>query len=184
MFEKLISQLGAALSKKKIPYMIIGGQAVLLYGFPRLTKDIDITLGISVERLGDIVEVCRDERFIVLPEDYKDFVQETFVLPVKDRSTGIRIDFIFSFTPYERQAINRSKTVKMGGTEVRFAAVEDVVIHKIFSGRPRDIEDVTQLFIKNPGLDTDYINKWLQEFDNMAPGSDFTGSFKAICKED
>jgi hypothetical protein len=25
--------------------MIIGGQAVLLYGEPRLTKDIDITLG-------------------------------------------------------------------------------------------------------------------------------------------
>jgi len=29
--------------------MVIGGQAVLLYGEPRLTKDIDITLGDSGE---------------------------------------------------------------------------------------------------------------------------------------
>jgi len=29
--------------------MVIGGQAVLLYGEPRLTRDIDITLGIGVE---------------------------------------------------------------------------------------------------------------------------------------
>jgi hypothetical protein len=41
MFEKLISTLGLLLSKNKIPYMIIGGQAVLLYGIPRLTKDIE-----------------------------------------------------------------------------------------------------------------------------------------------
>jgi hypothetical protein len=31
--------------------MIIGGQAVLLYGEPRLTRDIDITLGVSAEHL-------------------------------------------------------------------------------------------------------------------------------------
>lgn len=29
--------------------MIIGGQAVLLYGEPRLTRYIDITLGIDTE---------------------------------------------------------------------------------------------------------------------------------------
>ena len=47
MFERLLSRLAAALDSAKIPYMIIGGQAVLLYGEPRLTKDIDITLGIN-----------------------------------------------------------------------------------------------------------------------------------------
>lgn len=31
--------------------MVIGGQAILLYGEPRLTRDIDITLGINVDEL-------------------------------------------------------------------------------------------------------------------------------------
>jgi len=34
--------------------MVIGGQAVLLYGEPRLTKDIDITLGKGIESLEKI----------------------------------------------------------------------------------------------------------------------------------
>ncbi|MBI4745658.1 MAG: hypothetical protein HY786_03715, partial [Deltaproteobacteria bacterium] len=47
MFEEILARIGAALDKYNIPYMIIGGQAVLLYGEPRLTRDIDITLGVS-----------------------------------------------------------------------------------------------------------------------------------------
>ena len=37
--------------------MIIGGQAVLIYGEPRITRDIVITLGLNVDRLSDISEV-------------------------------------------------------------------------------------------------------------------------------
>jgi len=38
MFEEILSKIAASLKKHAIPYMIIGGQAVLLYGEPRLTS--------------------------------------------------------------------------------------------------------------------------------------------------
>jgi len=41
MIEKFIKRTAQCLDRQKIPYMIIGGQAVLLYGRPRLTRDID-----------------------------------------------------------------------------------------------------------------------------------------------
>lgn len=47
MFEQLLKKIAQALDKGGIPYMIIGGQAVLLYGEPRLTRDIDIILAIT-----------------------------------------------------------------------------------------------------------------------------------------
>lgn len=180
MFEKLISKLGLFLSKNKIPYMIIGGQAVLLYGIPRLTKDIDITLGVSTERIADIARICQSAKLKILPEAYKDFVDKTFVLPVKSETTGIRVDFIFSFTPYEEQAIKRSKKVIIDNTSVNFASVEDVIIHKIFAGRPRDIEDAMNIIIKNMEIDIDYIKKWLLEFDKTVEGANFSGSFKQV----
>ena len=31
MFEKILSQIGVSLSKHNLPYMVVGGQAVLLY---------------------------------------------------------------------------------------------------------------------------------------------------------
>jgi len=36
MFEELLVKIATALDEKNIPYMIIGGQAVLLYGEPEI----------------------------------------------------------------------------------------------------------------------------------------------------
>lgn len=42
MFEQLLAKIGVALHNEGIPYMVIGGQAVLPSGEPRLTKDIEV----------------------------------------------------------------------------------------------------------------------------------------------
>ena len=183
MFEKLLARIAAGLSGRNLPYMIIGGQAVLLYGEPRLTKDIDITLGVNIDRLDDLLAVVDGLYLDPLPKDIPSFVQKTMVLPVLERSTGIRVDFIFSFTPYETQAIGRAKKVSLSGQEVCFASPEDLILHKIFSGRPRDLEDVRILTLKNPGIDVPYIRGWLKEFDAATPGKRFLEAFENILKK-
>lgn len=165
MFDELIGRIGRRLEQAELPYMIIGGQAVLLYGTPRMTKDIDITLGLDVRGIDRVVTTVREIGLDIIPEDYRAFVERTFVLPTKDRKSEIRVDFIFSFTPYERQAIARAKPVILKGAKVTFAAVEDVIIHKIFAGRPRDLEDVHSIMIKNPDVDREYVKRWLKEFE-------------------
>lgn len=150
--------------------MVIGGQAVLLYGEPRLTKDIDITLGVGAERVTDVMAVTQRLGLKLLVDDAEAFVRDTMVLPVAEEATGIRVDFIFSFSPYEREAIARGKMVRFGDTHVCFASLEDLVIHKIIAGRPRDIEDVRAILLKNPHYDRIYIEKWLREFDDMIGG--------------
>jgi len=40
--------------------MVIGGHAAILYGEPRLTRDIDIAVGMGPDRLGDLLEVVRE----------------------------------------------------------------------------------------------------------------------------
>ena len=153
------------LKQASIPYMVIGGQAVLLYGEPRLTRDIDVTLGIGVRELARIKKILPAMGLKVLVKKDQEFVERTMVLPTKDRESDIRVDFIFSFSPYERQAIGRAKNIKIGRTQVKFASLEDLVIHKIVSGRPRDLEDIKSILVKNPKYDSDYISKWLNEFD-------------------
>jgi len=145
--------------------MVIGGQAVLLYGEPRLTKDIDITLGAGIDRLEEMKAIVSQLGLKYLTQDMEAFVKETMVLPVIEERSGIRVDFIFSFSPYEKQAIERARAVPFGKTRVKFAALEDLVIHKMIAGRPRDIEDVESILTMNPGYDSHYIEKWLAEFD-------------------
>jgi hypothetical protein len=104
------------------------------------------------------------------------------VLPAIDIKSGIRVDFIFSFSTYERQAIERAKKVKLGRAPVRFASLEDVIIHKIIAGRPRDIEDVKAMLLKNPGYDSCYIETWLGAFDKSL-GESFLNIFRKIMDE-
>ena len=170
MFEELLSKIGVCLNRYNLPYMIIGGQAVLLYGEPRLTRDIDIILGVNIDHLNKLLAVVKELSLKPIPKD-KDidsFVKQTMVLPTIEESTGIRVDFIFAFTPYEINAIKRVKKVIIMGQEVAFASLEDLIIHKIFAGRPRDLEDVKSVIVKNPGIDSKYIRNWLKEFEVSA----------------
>jgi len=160
----LLKALAQSLDEADLPYMVIGGQAVLVYGEPRLTRDVDVTLGVSPKALPQVLEVVRRLGLRVLVENSEAFVQKTWVLPVLHPDTGLRVDFIFSWTPYEQQALQRVRNISVDGYPVRFASPEDVVIHKILAGRPRDLEDISSILQKQT-LDTDYIRRWLQQFE-------------------
>ena len=150
VFQKLITEIALKLNEAEIPYMLIGGQAVLLYGEPRLTRDIDITLGIAPNQYKKIAELISSLDLKVLVDNPEKFANELMVIPAIDESIGIKVDFIFSFTPYERQAIARGNKVKLGNIEINFASLEDLIIHKIFAGRARDLEDIKNIVLKNP----------------------------------
>ena len=182
MFEKLLSKIGLCLDNHSLPYMIIGGQAVLLYGEPRLTRDIDITLGVDTNCLDRLLSAVQELSLKPLPEDIQTFVKETMVLPALDEHAGIRVDFIFSYTPFETNAIKRAKTVMILGQKVAFASPEDLIIHKIFAGRPRDLEDVRIILMKNPDIDKSYIRKWLREFDESSTTKEFLKNLEEILK--
>lgn len=183
MIEKLIKKIAQHLDEDKVPYMIIGGQAVLLYGTPRLTRDIDITLGIDTDKFPLIEGICRKLGLKVLPENPEDFTRETKVLPAEELKLRIRVDFIFSFTPYEAQAIKRTKEVVMNGYPVKFASCEDVIIHKMFAGRAVDEEDVKNILIKNKkSIDLEYIRRWLSEFSKIPEHKGILEKFSSLLK--
>ncbi len=163
MFKQLLERLALALDAGGFPYMVIGGQAVLLYGEPRLTRDVDLTLGADLDRLGELIGLVAAAGLkpLVNPET---FTRDTLVLPCEDPATRIRVDFVLSFSPYERQAIERARTVVMGRAQVRFASPEDLIVHKMVAGRPRDLEDVRGILAKTPHVDLAYVRRWLDEF--------------------
>jgi predicted nucleotidyltransferase len=182
VYARLLRKLSGALDAAGIPYMVIGGQAVLLHGQARATLDIDITLGVDVEAFVRVIDAAGKIGLEPIPEDPEAFARKTMVLPAKDGDSGIRVDFIFSFLPYERQAIERAVIVPIDGVPVRFASVEDLVIHKMFAGRPRDLEDVRGVLVRHPECDREYVERWLAEFED-AMGIPFRERFLEIVSD-
>jgi len=164
-FRELIARVAGALESRGIPFMLIGGQAVLLHGEPRLTQDIDVTLGVGPERLDGLLAAVEEAALAPLPDDLSSFVRETYVLPCEEPETGLRVDFVFSTTPYEAKAIERAIRVDVAGKSVPFASAEDLLLHKIFAGRPRDLEDAAGVVRrKGSELDWEYLRRWAERF--------------------
>src|SRR5215472_15466543 len=149
MVESLLAKIALGLEQRGIHYMVICGQAVLIHGEPRLTRDIDITLGAGPDQVGEVLDIVRSWGWHVLTDSPVDFVQRTMVLPCLEPQSGFRVEFIFSFTAYERAALKRAVRVNLNGTDVCFASVEDLIIHKIFAGRPREVEDARNILLKH-----------------------------------
>ncbi len=179
MFQTLLAKLARVLVGAGIPYMVIGGQAVMLHGEPRLTGDIDVTLGVDVSDLPRVLELVNRSGFRAVADDVEQFAARTNVLPLSDLSTSVRVNLIFSCTEYEAQAIKRSIPTAVLGTTVRFAAAEDLVIFKLFAGRPRDIEDVRGILSRQKRLDETYVMHWLPAFKD-ALGRDLVKEYKQI----
>ena len=165
MFELLLARLAEAFEAEALRYMIIGGQAVLLYGEPRLTRDVDVTVGTDISALPKVLAVAERVGVKPRPTNPRAFVAETLVLPCEDPGTGIRVDFVFSSSEYEAAAIGRVRLVPVGGRSVAYASPEDLVIHKLVAGRPRDLADIVSVRSKTPDLDMNYVETWIKWFE-------------------
>ena len=164
-FERLLAGITRELRRRDIPFMHIGGQAVLLHGAPRFTQDIDVTLALGPEDLAKVVAVCDALGLEPLVEDLASFARETFVCPLRDQATGVRVDLIFSTTPYELTAIERAVEVDIGGELAPFASAEDLILLKLFAGRARDLEDARSVVARQgTGLDWRYLEHWAAAF--------------------
>ena len=180
-FEQLLAGLTRELRRRDIPFMHVGGQAVLLHGAPRLTQDIDITLALGPDEVATVERVCRALELEPLVADLASFARETFVCPLRDRATGIRVDLIFSNTPYERAAIARAVEVEMGGESVPFASAEDLILLKLFAGRARDLEDARSV-VDRQGirLDWPYLEHWAAAFAAIPGREDLPARLQAL----
>ena len=166
-FAKLLCRLSEAFRKAGIPYMIFGGQAVLIYGEPRFTQDIDVTVGVGPQEAGVVLAVIKKLKLQTLVDRVAEFLSETFVLPVREPKSGIRIDIVFALSGFEQEAIESAVEVSISGKPVKFVRREDLLILKTIAGRPRDIEDIAGILAKKKLSPSSlkHVLFWLQAYD-------------------
>lgn len=138
----------------------------MLYGEPRLTLDIDVNISIGLEKIGSFLTIARKFGFYPIPKNIQSFIRNTGVIPLrftKGKAIG-RCDIIIAESPIEYATLKRAKVKKIGSLRVKFVTPEDLIIHKITSDRPRDLEDLKGILIRQQGkLDIKYILFWLKK---------------------
>lgn len=182
MMNELLKILAGIFARHSIPYMVVGGQAVMEYAGPRFTKDIDVTVAMTVEDAKRIIGALQ-EHFKPLPSDPQDFAVHSWVLPFKHITSDIRIDVTFGETLFEQEAIRESRMVRIGHVPVQFIAPEYLVVEKIFSGRPQDLIDARNILNAQSDLNLNLVAAKLQQFDQELAQDDFMKTWKSILSE-
>lgn len=180
MLESSLLKITELLKQNAILYMVIGGYAVVYHGESRFTEDIDITLGVDTDHLDILLTILKDE-FSVRVESPVDFVEKTNVLPVRDNQNSVRIDLLFSFIDFEREAIKRAETVAIDDRSVQIVSAADLIIYKLIAGRARDIEDAKSVLERKAGtLDIKFIDKHLSEMSDLIGHRDLYKTWEVL----
>lgn len=138
--EEALERVTGILDEGRIPYMVIGGVANLVWGLARTTTDLDITVDVEDTGIESFLPLARRCGLPLLGEAVV-FAEERRVLPIRTPD-GTRVDFILATLPFEFEAIRRASTVRMADTEFRVCTAEDLIILKAASERPRDHDDI------------------------------------------
>ena len=154
---KALADVVSLLEREGIPYALIGGLAASLRGQPRITADIDLVILSDVDRVLKLASDLGATEFRPLFIDPTEVIQRSFILPLRHRTTNIKVDLAIGLSGFERQAIARAKPMHVAETIVSVATAEDLLIFKVLAGRPQDQEDIQGLVVaQGDRLDWDY----------------------------
>lgn len=137
-FKEFIKLLNA----HNVRYLVVGGYAVALHGYPRYTKDLDIWILVDPANATNMANALRDFGFTGLsPSDFltpDEFVQLGY--------PPNRIDIITSCEGLEFEtAYSRKEKVDVDDLEVHFLDLDSLLVNKRAVGRPQDKADISNL---------------------------------------
>jgi len=150
------------MQKRQWPFCFIGGLALLRWGAPRATQDVDVSLftGFGGEqpyirellshftpRVRDAAEFARDNRVVLFLT-----------------SNGVPVDLALGAVPFEEEVVRRASAFEFApGVSLVTCSAEDLLVLKSFAARDRDWTDVEGIAARQRDrLDWDYVEGQLQ----------------------
>ena len=175
--EDALAEITVFLERHGVSYMVIGGIANLVWGEPRATLDVDVTVLVPPDAIDGFIELVGQE-YTILVKDAPNFVRDTRVLPASTRS-GVRIDVLFGLLPFEEEAVRRAASVEIGGRAVRVCTPEDLIIMKIISERDRDLDDARAIVRRRLAtLDLEYLEPRITQMSTLMENDEIAARWR------
>ncbi len=129
------------LESKDVRYLIVGGYAVGLHGFPRYTGDIDFFVAINEKNAVLLESVFNDFGFGELDISKDDFLKSDFVVEIGREPRKIQVLTNIDGVKFD-ECYDRRFEVKYSGIAMKFIGKNDLIENKKTSKRPKDLIDL------------------------------------------
>jgi hypothetical protein len=132
------------LNVHNIKYLVVGGYAVTVHGYPRYTNDIDIWLWIDKTNAESLIQVLKDFGFGSLDITPADFLNPNKVIQLGYPPN--RIDLLTSISGVKfEDCFPKRISIEIEGTKINFIDIENLKKNKKATGRHKDLNDLENL---------------------------------------
>jgi predicted nucleotidyltransferase len=133
-----------SLNDNHVRYLVIGGYAVALHGYPRYTKDIDIWIDMSPENAAKMVRALKQFGFGSLGLKAADFLVPDQIIQLGYPPNRIDLMTTPPGVDFETCYASRVKVV-IDDVTVNFIDLENLKKSKKAAGRLQDLADLENL---------------------------------------
>lgn len=161
-------------------WYVFGAQAVIVYGVPRLSADVDVTLALEPDTPDAFAREMHAAGFTLRVAD-PDFVRRTRVMPFVHEATGMPLDVVLAGSGIEDEFLKRAVLTDLGTTSVPVIDPADLIVAKLLAGRPKDMEDARALWRLHGGeLDAARVRRTLSQLEEALSQSDLVPAFDGL----
>lgn len=132
------------LQHEGVEFMLVGGYAVALHGWPRMTFDIDFWIMANPQNAAAVIRALRAFGAPLMDLKEEDFHKPGMVFQIGTEPQRIDILSAISGVAYE-DAASRAVRMEVDGLSLKVIALDDLIANKRASGRPKDIVDAMTL---------------------------------------
>ena len=178
---RVLSDLSKVLTRWGRWY-VFGAQAVIAYGVPRLSADVDVTVKLDPDEPEGFALEMQAAGFALRVQD-PEFVRRTRVMPFVHLATAMPLDVVLAGSGLEDAFLDRARTVDLSGVSVPVIAPEDLIIAKVLAGRPKDIDDADSLWrLRGRDLDAGRVRRTLALVEEALGQSDLLRAFESVVR--
>lgn len=172
--EKLLKTISKILADLNIPYIITGGIAVVVWGRPRFTADIDVVIELVPQKIKKLAHALLqiDKDVYVDEEMMKTALSNQGEFNFIHPGAGLKVDFwILKNDAFDKERIRRRIAKKVAGQELYFTSPEDLILIKLKwfkeSQSTRQLEDIASVLRIQKNLDFDYLKRWAKKHSTL-----------------
>ena len=148
----------AALSEAKVDYVLVGGLAVTLHGYQRVTMDVDVVLALNDNNLSKFIDCAKGAQLrpvLPFPLDslrdaalidqwYEEKGMLAFALREPDMMATVLDLLVRPVVPFENLKANAS-VKRSGSISIPVASIDDLIVLKTGTGRSKDVLDIEEV---------------------------------------
>jgi hypothetical protein len=133
-----------SLNDNNVRYLVVGGYAVALHGYPRYTKDIDIWVQLSPENATNMIKAIDQFGFGSLGLQINDFLEPDTIIQLGYPPN--RIDILTTLVGVDFDACYNDRVeIQIDEIDINFISLENLKLNKKSSGRFQDLADLENL---------------------------------------